>query len=292
MAVTGCPTLLAVLLERKGLNRYGSFCAAYEKAARSLDGKPAAPPSRAQFHRWLTGDVRSLPYTDHCRVLEHILAGFTASQLFAPCAEGVVPAPGRPSPLAASVTPQPALAGGGAGLAGVEAVFASRSEFTAAVQPAALLDGARLIRAAGLSLNLICQSLAEHQLRQLVLRGAELCCLFLDPAGASMQAREQEEDYAPGALVSLTRLNIDTMARLRDRLPEEARGRVRLATYDETIRFNLILVDDETCVAQPYMPAARGIESPTFVIRRTGDAGLYPVFDQVFTALTARSSPI
>ena len=76
MAITGHPTLLAVLLERKGLKRYGSFGPAYEKAARSLDGKPSPAPSRAQFYRWLTGDLRSMPQTDNCRVLEHMLVGY------------------------------------------------------------------------------------------------------------------------------------------------------------------------------------------------------------------------
>jgi len=51
--VTGQPTLLAVLLEDKGWQRYGSFRAAYEKAVRSLDREhggssaPAAPSSTA-----------------------------------------------------------------------------------------------------------------------------------------------------------------------------------------------------------------------------------------------------
>lgn len=79
--MAGHQTLLATLLESKGLHRYGAFCIAYEKAGRSLDGKPGTPPSRAQFHRWLVGDMRSVPYTDHCRVLEHMVTGYTASQL-------------------------------------------------------------------------------------------------------------------------------------------------------------------------------------------------------------------
>ena len=68
------PTVLAVLLEDRGLHRYGSFCAAYHQAAGALDKQLArSVPSRAQFHRWLTGELRGLPYTDHCRVLEHML---------------------------------------------------------------------------------------------------------------------------------------------------------------------------------------------------------------------------
>jgi len=78
--------------------------------------------------------------------------------------------------------------------------FTSRSEFIATVQPPVLFDGARRIRAAGLSLNLICQQFAEHQLRQMICDGMELSCLFLDPSGASIRAREQEEGYTPGHL--------------------------------------------------------------------------------------------
>lgn len=111
--------------------------------------------------------------------------------------------------------------------------------------------------------------------------------------GAAIRAREQEEEYTPGHLTHLTQLNIDTMIRLRDRLPGEFRGRLQVAVYDETIRFNLILVDDHTCVAQPYTPTARGVESPTMLIRRIGgDGGLYPVFDQVFEALSKRSTEL
>ncbi len=106
------PTVLAVLLEGRGLHRYGSFCAAYHQAAGALDKQLArSVPSRAQFHRWLTGELRGL------------------------------------------------------GMAGVVAVFTSRSEFAATVDPASLFDSARRVRAAGLSLNLICQQVPDQFLR-------------------------------------------------------------------------------------------------------------------------------
>jgi hypothetical protein len=93
-------------------------------------------------------------------------------------------------------------------------------------------------------------------------------------------------------LSSLTRLNIDIMARFRDRLPDQSGGRLHLGTYDETIRFNLILADDHTCVAQPYLPRVRGIDSPTMLIRATSTAGgLFPVFEQVYQAVAERSGP-
>jgi Domain of unknown function (DUF5919) len=285
--MTAHPTALAVLLEDRGLNRYGSFCAAYQKAAGALDRQLAdSVPSRAQFHRWLTGELRSLPYTDHCRVLEHMLPGYSAPQLFAPCPERTAPAPARAAHGATAVLP----AAPGVGMAGVVAVFASRSEFTAQVDPISLFDGARRVRAAGLSLNLICQQVPDQYLRQWLADGGELSCLFLDPGGEAIQAREQEEDHSPGTLSTLTRLNIDILARFRDRLPNEAGQRLRLAVYDETIRFNLLLSGDRTCVAQPYLPKARGVDSPTMLIQ--APAGLFPVFEQVYEALAERSKPV
>jgi hypothetical protein len=286
------PTVLAVLLEDRGLHRYGSFCAAYHQAAGALDKQLArSVPSRAQFHRWLTGELRGLPYTDHCRVLEHMLAGYSAQQLFAPCPDGTLPAPARAAraPATATASSRPAPAG----MAGVVAVFTSRSEFAATIDPASLFDSARRVRAAGLSLNLICQQVPDQFLRQWLTAGGELSCLFLDPDGEAIRAREQEEDHLPGNLSKLTRLNIDILARFRDRLPDGAGERLRLAVYDETIRFNLILSGDDTCVAQPYLPKARGVDSPTLLIRATSPpGGLFGVFEQVFEALAERSKPV
>ena len=79
----------------------------------------------------------------------------------------------------------------------------------------------------------------------------------------------------------------------RHSLPEDARDRVRLAVYDETVRFNIVLVDDRVCVAQPYLPRARGIDAPTLLIHRNDDvSGLYHVFEQVYESLEERSKEL
>jgi Domain of unknown function (DUF5919) len=285
--MTEHPTVLAVLLEDRGLHRYGSFCAAYHQAAGALDEQlTRSVPSRAQFHRWLTGELRRLPYTDHCRVLEHMLAGYSARQLFASCPGGKLPAPAR----ATRETTAPGAAA--AGMAGVVAVFTSRTEFTAKVDPISLFDCPR-VRAAGLSLNLICQQVPDQYLRQWLSDGGQLSCLFLDPDGEAIRAREKEEDHLPGNLSTLTRLNIDILVRFRDRLPDGAGERLRLAVYDETIRFNLILSGDRICVAQSYLPRARGVDSPTLLIQATdAPGGLFGVFEQVYEALAERSKPV
>jgi hypothetical protein len=281
--VSAQPILLQILLRQRQWHRYGLFRAAYEDAARRIDRElVGTAPSRAQLHRWISGELKRLPYTHHCRVLEHMFPGWTADQLFGPCPDGVHPddvstghAPGRDD-----------------GMADVVAVFPTRADFTRAMPPDTLFDDATDVRAAGLSLNLICQQYPDQSLHRLIENGARLRCLFLDPEGDAIQAREREEGYTGHHLVMLTKLNIEVLSRLRDRLPESARDRLSVAVYDETIRFGIVLLDGTTCVVQPYLPQARGVDSPTFVVRRRPEPGLYSTFERIYTELWERSRPV
>ena len=66
-------------------------------------------PSRAQLHRWLSGALRSLPYAEHCRVLEEMLPGWTAEQLFQPATPEALYAGARSS--ADDTTPRAGASG-------------------------------------------------------------------------------------------------------------------------------------------------------------------------------------
>lgn len=128
-------------------------------------------------------------------------------------------------------------------------------------------------------MNLICQQYADTGLYDLALRGSRLRLLLLDPAGSAIKQREREEGYDQDFLSSLTRLNLGVLRRVQDRLPFECRENLQVAVYDETIRFNIILIHERLCVVQPYLPHSRGLESPTFVVeRRDPSSGLYAVF--------------
>jgi len=178
---------------------------------------------------------------------------------------------------------------GGTSIADVTAVFRNRAELSAHLPADRILDGARKVRAMGLSLNLLCQHYTDHRWRQLIEGGAQVRCLFLDPDGSAIQAREREESFPAGQLAALTKLNIETMLRVRDRLSGDLYGNVQLALYDETLRFNVLLIDD-LCLAQAYLPASRGVDSPTFVMRRREPTtGLYPVYEQIFDSQWERS---
>lgn len=296
--VTPPPILLQVLLRQRQWHRYGMFKAAYDKAARKIDNElSGTAPSRAQLHRWTAGELKRLPYTDHCRVLEGMFPGWSADQLFAPCPPEVLagnaqnPPPREVNGVAPKASGEDLVSP--AQLAGVSAVFATRAEFSYTMPPQALFDEAAEIRAAGLSLNLICQSYPDQRLSRLIKNGTRLHCLFLDPDGEAIKAREREEGYTDRHLTTLTKLNIELLSRLRARLPEEAKDRLTVAVYDETIRFNIVLIDDTTCVMQPYLPQARGVDSPTFLLEKGAEgSGLYDTFEQVFNELSERSRPV
>jgi hypothetical protein len=179
-------------------------------------------------------------------------------------------------------------------LAGVERVHTTRSDFLGDMAPETLFGGASSIASAGLSNNLLCQHYADRRLERLLSAGAVVTCLFLDPAGTYMAAREVEEGHDAGHLVSLTTLNITHLQRLRARLDEPIRDRLRLATYDQTIRFNIIIVkrpETNTAVVQPYLPKTRGVDSPTFVVRQMPEPGLFDTFYQVLADLNDCAVP-
>lgn len=178
--------------------------------------------------------------------------------------------------------------------AGTEAIYPTRSEFSSRVPPHALFDGAREIRASGLSLNLICQQYADQSLHRIIQEGGKVHCLFLAPGGAAIKAREKEEGYEGGYLSALTDVNIQILKqRLRGRLPQELQHNIVIATYDETIRFNITLIDSTVAVVQPYLHAARGVESPTLVLRRHDNyPGLFETFNHTFEWLWERRTEL
>ncbi|MGI9003550.1 MAG: DUF5919 domain-containing protein [Pseudonocardia sp.] len=280
-------TLLKALLRSRHLQEHRAFCRAYDRAAKQVDPDLAGRhPSKATLYRWMSGGMVSLPHPDHCRVLEHMFPRCAAETLFSRW-DGSWPLPEPPSNAQASpLVGQEVELAHRATYADLTAAYATRAEFVECMPPNSLFDPATRIQTAGLSLNLICQQYSDQRLRALLARGARLECLFLDPDGEATRAREVEEGYMPGDLTSLTRLNVQMLRRLRDELPVEDRERVDLRTYDETIRFNITIIDDAQCVVQPYLPVVRGVDSPTLVMRRCGGGiGMFATFERIFTTL-------
>jgi hypothetical protein len=165
-------------------------------------------------------------------------------------------------------------------------VFRSRADFVYGIPPHELFDGAECIRSSGLSLNLLCQQYPDSKLGSLLERGAAVECLFLDPDCDATRQREEEERQGSGQLAALTRLNMDVLRRLQCGLTTKAAERLSIRTYEGPLRFNITLVDDHKCIAQPYMPYLRGVEAPTFVADKDIHSdGLYEAFAATFAEL-------
>ncbi|TDP96221.1 XRE family transcriptional regulator [Labedaea rhizosphaerae] len=101
-------TLFKMLLKERHLQEHRAFCREYDRVAAKMNPRPdAQPPSKAQFYRWLAGDMRRLPYPDHCRILERMFPDWTVNQLFEPYSDGLAYVP-EPAPAAEPMTPTPA----------------------------------------------------------------------------------------------------------------------------------------------------------------------------------------
>jgi hypothetical protein len=78
-------TRLKTVLRTQHLHTHSAFRREYDKIAATIDPDlVGSAPKRSQFHRWLSGEVKGLPYPHHCRVLEKMLPGHTATELFTP----------------------------------------------------------------------------------------------------------------------------------------------------------------------------------------------------------------
>jgi hypothetical protein len=77
------PVVLKALLQQRHMQTHSAFCREYDKVAAEVDrALKGGWPSRAQFYRWLSGDLVGLPYADHCRILEKMFPEWKVDQLF------------------------------------------------------------------------------------------------------------------------------------------------------------------------------------------------------------------
>lgn len=83
------PTLLRALITERHWQRFGTFEAQFRRAARELAGRESDPDvakltvSSRQWERWYSGNVKTEPHPDACRVLEHLF-GYPIQKLLAP----------------------------------------------------------------------------------------------------------------------------------------------------------------------------------------------------------------
>jgi transcriptional regulator with XRE-family HTH domain len=82
------PTLMRTLIAERHWQRFKTFEAQFRRAARELAGRERDPDlakltvSSRQWERWYSGNVKTEPHPDACRVLEHMF-GYPVKQLLA-----------------------------------------------------------------------------------------------------------------------------------------------------------------------------------------------------------------
>jgi hypothetical protein len=102
------PVLLKVLLQQRHLQTHTAFCREYDRVGAAVDATLRGGwPSRAQFYRWLSGNLVGLPYADHCRILEAMFPGWKVDQLFQPHDGSIefIPEPSTPQTPTATIRP-------------------------------------------------------------------------------------------------------------------------------------------------------------------------------------------
>lgn len=282
-------TVLKILLQKRHIQTLSAFNREYDKQAMKIDPMlVGCGPKKAQFYRWLSGEITGLPYPHHCRILQAMFPERSVDELFGPhdaAGEMDLSAAGRSAELLFSRRARHRTAD-------VEAVFPSRIAFSREISPQQLFEGAVTIDIVGISLNMLSQQCSDREVVQLLESGTALRCLFLDPEGEETARREAEEGQEPGALSGLTALNIGVLRRINENSSHVGPGSLQIRTYDETARFNIVIVDSSLCVVQPYLPMTRGLESPTFVARKSGGAGIFDTFAGVFDGMWARGREV
>ena len=108
------PVALKVLLQNRHLQTHRAFCREYDRVAAKADPTLRGSwPSKAQFYRWLSGELVGLPYPDHCRVLESMFPGWKVNQLFQTHDGGIDFVP-KPTKEQKTLTAQPTQPAGSA----------------------------------------------------------------------------------------------------------------------------------------------------------------------------------
>src|SRR3954447_3307617 len=283
-------TLLGRLLAELGLTSHADFLREYRRAALAVGAAGAGPgPSRAQWHRWLTGRIEGLPQPHHRRVLEAMFPGRSARQLL------TVPAPAAP-PSALPLLPGTAWGDPPAGSRRPPGprvtVFPDRGALLAAHPVESLVAGVGRVRAAGVALDLLCRGLSLEGLTSAIRAGAVVEGLLLDPRGAWSRRRSSELGHRPAYLAGQTRLSLDHLEAVRRRLGDPLGDRLTVALYDEPPRYSLLLLDDDLAVVQSYLPHAAGAQTPVVLLdARAGAEGPHPVYERVFDELLDVSAP-
>ncbi len=174
-------------------------------------------------------------------------------------------------------------------------IYRSRTEFTRDFSYPRMVEQAEHLLAVGLSLNAIALNYNREKIIEAIgERGCQYNLCFLDPDGVYCAVREQEEGYTTGILSDLTRLNINNIKFIRqfiEKVAPSCLNHLQIRCYDLPPRMNVYIADDILMAVQFYL-YSRGEDTPTFVLKRRTDRGLFDYFAAAARQVFEQAKPI
>ncbi|WAL64921.1 hypothetical protein ORV05_28935 [Amycolatopsis cynarae] len=280
--------VLKILLRQRHLQSHRAFCREYDKLAERLDRSlKGGWPRKAQFYRWLSGDLVGLPYPDHCRILEAMFPGWTAEQLFQEATDDLdLTAPqgngSKPTKTRDSTAPRPATSGNAPEIV---ATYPYRSHFTTAAWWDLISGATKRIDLLGYTLYFLC---LEHPqfvdtLREKCANGCTVRAAIANPDSPHVAYRDQEEDQ-PITIVARVKT---TMKHFTPLLGVEG-FQVR---YQDIPLYNSIFRFDDQMLVTPHLFATPGSTAPLLHLRKTEPQGLFTRFESHFDDVWNASKP-
>jgi hypothetical protein len=269
------PVVLKVLLQHRHLQTYRAFCREYDRVAAVIDPTLRGGwPSKAQFYRWLSGDLVGLPFPDHCRILEGMLSGWTVDQLFQVHDGGIdfVPEPATPQAVTPTVRPVSRTGSSDQGVDQVVAFYPHRADTPKHLWMDLLVNAQENIDLfANASLFLPEENPeAIEILKEKAVSGTRVRILLGDPDHPAMELRGREEmlfEAIPGRI---------KMALAYYRPLVDVEG-VEFRLHGTSLYNSIFRYDDQMLVNQ-HIYGTYGYIAPILHLRKTAGADLFDTY--------------
>ncbi len=284
--MTTKPIVLKVLLQQRHLQTHTAFRREYDRVAASIDPTlKGSGPSKAQFYRWIAGELVGVPYTDHCRVLEGMFPGWKVDQLFQLHDGGIgfVPEPPTPQKQTSTIRPAPptvpadqSAAGSTSTLSPAPLLEAGISSLWPRTNPDVLGDLVTRVDNAceevtffGLTLNFYA---TDYMLPLFEAKASKIPITFyvMDPHCGSRRDRyrlepvEAEMEDPARYTREVLRPLFDASRRIE---PVTSSAGLRILTFNFPCSFAIERID-QSCRVMLYGHSKRGTEGPMFVFNQ------------------------
>ncbi|MFC9993459.1 XRE family transcriptional regulator [Nocardia sp. NPDC127526] len=257
-------TVLKALLQQRHLQTVSSFNREYDRLAGLVEPELiGCGPKKAQFYRWLSGDLTGLPYPHHCRILQAMFPDWSIGDLFEQfCGQE---------------------RGSGTGTAEVITVYPHRSS----VPPdlwnrllSACVHHIDILVLAGLFLaeDPVFVKLVKSKAQQ----GVSVRILFGDPLADEAARRSAEERLAAGAVQARIRNALALVESLNTVDGVDLRFH-RTTLYNSVFRF------DDEMIVNTHVFGMPGAYAPALHLRRLPAGDMFETYSTSFEHVWAAS---